>query len=81
MFKFKLSIILTIVKRLVIFVLVIVIILLLRRLIVLLVIKIVLLLVLLVRHTFHLFSQLVSAKIGAVCKTKPKAIAFGFENF
>lgn len=79
MFKFKLSIILTIVKRLVVFVLVIVIILLLRRLIVvLLVIKIVLLLVLLVRHTFHLFSQLVSAKIGAVCKTKPKAIAFGF---
>ena len=69
MFKFKLSIILTVVKRLVVSVLAIVIILLLRRLIVIsLIIKIVILLVLLIRHFFHLFSQIVSAKRDFIFK-------------
>ena len=40
---------------------------------VLLVIKIVLLLVLLVRHNFHLFSQIVSAERGAVFKNKTES--------
>lgn len=66
-------IILTVVKGMLVFVLVIVILLLRRLVIVFLIIKIVLLLVLLIRHIFHLFSQIVSAKRALVCKSKTES--------